>query len=80
MDNPNVAQGGKPPGFLQTTGAPYQPSNADAISGAKYSFGKQSSIAAQSPMAPRGSQPAFEKLEPKTISTNPGPMGTDYKP
>lgn len=79
MDNPNVAPAGKARALLDTVPG-YQLSNADAVSGAKYTFGKQSPIAAQPSMAPRGSQPAFEQLQPKAISTNPGPMGTDHKP
>lgn len=58
---------------------PYMASNAEAVQGTGYTFGNQSDVASQAPMAPQGMQPAFEKLMPQNMSTNPGPMGTDYK-
>ncbi len=78
MDNPNVASGSIP-AFLDSMPG-YHLSNTEAVRGVSHTIGKQSVVAGQPSMAPRGSQPAFEKLEPKTISTNPGPMGTDYTP
>ena len=59
---------------------PYMASNSEVVGNTTYSFGKQSDVAGQASMTPQGSQPAFEKLQPKSMSTNPGPMGTDYKP
>jgi len=79
MNNPNVASGSSSTPNLLDTVPGYQLSNADVVGGAKYSFGQQSPIAAQPPMAPQGALPPFEKLQPKAVSTNPGPMGTDYK-
>lgn len=38
------------------------------------------SLPGQGSMAPKGNKPGFEKLQPKYISTNPGSMGTNYKP
>lgn len=38
------------------------------------------SLPGQDSMAPKGNKPGFEKLQPKPLSTNPGPMGTDYTP
>ena len=59
---------------------PYMASNSEAVTGTTYSFGLQSDVAGQASMVPQGSQPAFKKLQPESLSTNPGPMGTDYKP
>ena len=58
----------------------FELSNAEAVTGAKYSFGQQGSVAGQPPMAPKGTLPTFEKLDMKYASVAPGPMGTDYKP
>ena len=77
MDNPNVAPGGNPLDMLASVPG-YQCSNADAVQSMTYNFGSQSDVAGQASMTPQGSQPAFEKLQPKSMSTNPGPMGTDY--
>ncbi len=79
MDNPNVAPSGKPFDPLGTVPG-YQLSNSEVVGNTTYSFGSQSDVAGQSSMAPQGSQPTFEKLQPQSMSTNPGPMGTDYKP
>lgn len=69
-----------PMSFEQQTKTSYELSNSEAVQGAKYTFGQQGSIPAQPPMAPQGSLPSFEKLDMKAMPTNPGPMGTDYKP
>lgn len=80
MNNPNVAAGSSStPNLLDTVGSPFRLSNAEAVRGTNHTFGQQSNVAAQPSMAPQGSQPAFEKLAPKSMSTNPGSMGTDYK-
>lgn len=78
MDNPNVAPGGKAFDMLASMPG-FQASNADAVHSMTYKFGQQSDVAGQPSMAPQGSQPPFEKLSPQNVSTNPGPMGTDYK-
>jgi hypothetical protein len=69
-----------PMSFDQQTRTSYELSNSEAVQGAKYTFGQQGSIPAQPPMVPQGSLPSFEKLDMKAMPTNPGPMGTDYKP
>jgi hypothetical protein len=80
MNDPNVAPGSSStPNLLDTVGGPYKLSNADAVRGTGYSFGQQSVVAGQPSMAPQGNQPPFEKLAPKSMSTNPGPMGANYK-
>lgn len=79
MNNPNVAPGGQPLDMLASVPG-YQCSNADAVQSMTYNFGQQSDVADQASMAPQGTQPPFEKLSPQAMSTNPGPMGTDYKP
>lgn len=79
MDNPNVAPGGNPLEMLASVPG-YQCSNADAVQPMLYNFGQQCNIAGQASTAPQGVQPPFEKLSPQMISTDPGPMGTDYKP
>ena len=79
MNNPNVAPGGQQFNMLGSEPG-YQCSNADAAPPMTYNFGQQSDIAGQTSMAPQGTQPPFEKLSPQMMSTDPGPMGTDYKP
>lgn len=78
MNNPNVAPGGNPLDMLASVPG-YQCSNADAVQPMSYAFGNQSDVAGQASMAPQGMQPAFEKLMPQNMSTDPGPMGTNYK-
>lgn len=68
-----------PMSFEQQTTTSYELSNAESVQRMPYNFGQQSVVAGQTPMAPQGAQPAFEKLQPKPMSTTPGPMGTDYK-
>lgn len=79
MSDPNIAPGGKPFNMLDSVPG-FQCSNAEAVQHMPYVFGQQSVVADQAPMAPQGTQPAFEKLSPQMMSTDPGPMGTDYKP
>lgn len=81
MNNPNVAQGASTtPNMLDSVGAPFQCSNAQGVQGVGYIFGQQSPLAGQPAMAPIGTQPTFETLQPMPISSNPGPMGTNHKP
>lgn len=68
-----------PLSFEQQTKTSYELSNNEAVQGVKYTFGQQSVVAGQPSMAPQGMLPSFEKLDMKPMSTNPGPMGTDYK-
>lgn len=58
--------------------APYMCANTEAVRGLPSVY--STSLPGQGSLAPKGNKPGFEKLQPKSMSTNPGPMGTDYKP
>lgn len=79
MNNPNIASGSNQFDMLASVPG-YQCSNAEAVQPMTYTFGQQSDVEGQPSMVPLGSQPAFEKLQPQSMSTNPGPMGADYEP
>lgn len=79
MNNPNIAPGGQQFDMLASVPG-YQCSNAESVQPMTYNFGQQSDVEGQAPMAPQGPQPSFEKLMPQNMSTDPGPMGTNYQP
>lgn len=78
MDNPNVASAGSSLDFLQGVSG-YQLSNSNGVGSVTHVIGQQSTVASQPPMASPSLTVPFEKLQPKAMSTAPGPMGTDYK-
>ena len=58
----------------------YMLSNSEAVGTPSCTATGTSNVASQPAMAfQRNSMMSFEKLAPKSMSTNPGPMGTDYK-
>jgi hypothetical protein len=76
-NNPNIAQGGGGRDFLSTVGG-YMCANSQTVG--SLSSVSSTSLPGQGSLAPKGNKPGFEKLQPKSISTNPGSIGTDYKP
>lgn len=64
----------------KSVSAPYQMSNAEAVKRAPHPcYSSGGVLQGQKPMPSPGTGPSFEKLAPKSMSTKPGPMGTDYK-
>lgn len=64
----------------KSVSAPYRMSNSMPVGRAPHPcYSTGGTIQGQKPMSSPGSGPSFEKLAPKSMSTKPGPMGTDYK-
>jgi len=80
-DSIPVYQGLGFPGQKQKSiSAPYQMSNSDAVGRPPHPcYSTGGILQGQSPMPSPGKGPSFDKLAPKSMSTKPGPMGTDYK-
>jgi hypothetical protein len=89
---PNILDSVGTKGTVQVTGGlDRQPSGSIASNPYKWSngypvgssptqcYGTGTQVAGQPSMTHTGTYPPFQQLAPKSMSTKPGPMGTDYK-
>lgn len=68
------------PMWAHSQSTSYMLSNSENVKSSPTTpYGTGTQVAAQASMTYQGTSPSFQKLAPKNMSTNPGPMGTDYK-